>query len=367
MEESLSEDVDNTTVATKRKGHEDHEVLANSSGQADEMEQDTDSATGLLDFSSVIPVCVARKTFHRQQVYHNSSLVSCTTAVGLRYLSYFCTCTTAVVDAVTIHAITSSMIRTHSHISRFPRFDSRLLQDPMVGAPTANNFVKGASFSPDGTCLLTSSDDAVLRVFEVPSCAFQGVRHSVSCTSLHTVFFLPALRTARTFLRRQIPACVTRASIHTYTEGHDMYQCIKYSVRNIDLLPDIFISERARLVHSWHLRAPTWTPPPSITCPREPFSLFCYFILCACVCAQSTAPRASPAPSRVSAACRGGVGRSAVAVFVARHCVSVDTRGKHPWALSGLLVWGRLYYVRVYEGHFGRQNKFQAVFFLRPS
>ena len=33
----------------------------------------------------------------------------------------------------------------------------------------------------------------------------------------------------------------------------------------IELLIDTFISERARLVHIWPLRAPTWTLPPSNT------------------------------------------------------------------------------------------------------
>ncbi|CAM9432793.1 unnamed protein product, partial [Ascophyllum nodosum] len=47
-------------------------------------------------------------------------------------------------------------------------------QETPEGFPAvANNFVKGASFSPDGTCLLTSSDDTVLRVFEVPRGALQ--------------------------------------------------------------------------------------------------------------------------------------------------------------------------------------------------
>lgn len=32
---------------------------------------------------------------------------------------------------------------------------------------TANNFTKGVRVSPDGLCLLSSSDDRVLRVFEV--------------------------------------------------------------------------------------------------------------------------------------------------------------------------------------------------------
>ena len=57
----------------------------------------------------------------------------------------------------------------------------------------------------------------------------------------------------------------------------------------------------------------------------------------------------------------GRVARSAGAVFVARRCVCLETRGKHEWALSGLLVWFRLYYVRVYKGRFDMQTKFKAV------
>lgn len=68
MEESLSEDVDKTSTVA-RNGHEDHE--AESTAHVEEMEQDTESATGLLDFSSVFPVCVARKAFHSQQVQHS--------------------------------------------------------------------------------------------------------------------------------------------------------------------------------------------------------------------------------------------------------------------------------------------------------
>jgi WD40 repeat protein len=33
----------------------------------------------------------------------------------------------------------------------------------------AANFTKGVKFSPDGTCLLTASEDNILRVFEVPT------------------------------------------------------------------------------------------------------------------------------------------------------------------------------------------------------
>lgn len=60
------------------------------------------------------------------------------------------------------------------------------LQGTALGVPTTNNFVKGASFSPDGTCLLTSSDDTVLRVFEVPRGALETVRPFCDCT-----FFAP--------------------------------------------------------------------------------------------------------------------------------------------------------------------------------
>ena len=50
-------------------------------------------------------------------------------------------------------------------------------------------------------------------------------------------------------------------------------------------------------------------------------------------------------------AARGGVAKSAVAVFMASDGLCLDTRGKHERALSGLLVRFRLYtmyeYVRV--------------------
>jgi len=55
----------------------------------------------------------------------------------------------------------------------------RALKNLDQGLPAANNFLKGASFSPDGTCLLTSSDDTVLRVFEVPNQVLRGVRYRI--------------------------------------------------------------------------------------------------------------------------------------------------------------------------------------------
>lgn len=48
---------------------------------------------------------------------------------------------------------------------------------PQERGPTSmNNFLKGALFSPDGFCLLTASEDSMLRVFEVPRHTLQEVR-----------------------------------------------------------------------------------------------------------------------------------------------------------------------------------------------
>ena len=47
-----------------------------------------------------------------------------------------------------------------------------------------------------------------------------------------------------------------------------------------------------------------------------------------------------------------------------RRRVCLETRGKHEWALSGLLMWFRLYYVRVYKGRRDMQNNVEAVLML---
>ena len=63
---------------------------------------------------------------------------------------------------------------------------------------------------------------------------------------------------------------------------------------------------------------------------------------------------------------REGFARSAVAVLVARRRVCLETRGKHEWALSGLLMWSRLYYVRVDKGRCViRKITFKRCLFLR--
>ena len=60
-------------------------------------------------------------------------------------------------------------------------------------------------------------------------------------------------------------------------------------------------------------------------------------------------------------ASRGGVERSAVAAFVPRRRVCLETRGKHEWALSDLHLLNSIEYVRVYQGISGLQGKIQAV------
>lgn len=79
----------------------------------------------------------------------------------------------------------------------------------------------------------------------------------------------------------------------------------------------------------------------------ESFPALLLFVLGACVYPE---PGTSGEPGAVATVSRrwrveGGVGSSAVAVFKARRRVSIETRGKQEWALSGLLVWGWVYSV----------------------
>ena len=121
----------------------------------------------------------------------------------------------------------------------------------------------------------------------------------------------------------------------------------------VDLLLDISLSERARLVHPWSLRAPTWKSPPFITCRTFPvvlcsllylgtsvrFFLFSSFVSCACVRVFESwhrgRARRRRGCQRVLAG-RGGFARSAVAVFVARYCLWLETRGVHESCLADL-------------------------------
>ena len=95
------------------------------------------------------------------------------------------------------------------------------------------------------------------------------------------------------------------------------YHTIPY--HTIEPLTWISLSARARLVHPWSLRAPTSKPPPFIHLPDLSWgSLFSFFLLALSVrsfffllsfrvhvCTPGTAPRASPASSRVSAGAGG--------------------------------------------------------------
>ena len=145
--------------------------------------------------------------------------------------------------------------------------------------------------------------------------------------------------------------------------GRDLLSCQKVtnrdffrSARNgpycIELLTDIPLSERARLVHPWPLRDPTWESPPFITCRTFPAvlcflnfsghfqSLFPLFFFCF-VCVRVLGAQHRGRARRLRGcermlASRGGIARSAAAVFVVRRFACLETRGMHTWALSGL-------------------------------
>ena len=136
---------------------------------------------------------------------------------------------------------------------------------------------------------------------------------------------------------------------------------------HIDLL--IYITLRACSVRtSLASQAPHLDTASFYYLPATDFFPFLFFVLLR-ACTQSTAPRVSPAPSRVFSGCRRveeGVGRIAVDVLMARRRISIETRGRHERALSGLLVWGRINYVRVYNGRLYLLNKLPTVTIFAP-
>lgn len=127
------------------------------------MVEDNGGGSGALDFSSLVPLCVARKAFNSHQV----QVLFSEYILWLVYLY-----ASGTLSQVGSHASANISASRSEH----PVVVRCRYQDLAPGLPTANNFLKGASFSPDGTCLLTSSDDTVLRVFEVPDHALHGVR-----------------------------------------------------------------------------------------------------------------------------------------------------------------------------------------------
>ena len=125
----------------------------------------------------------------------------------------------------------------------------------------------------------------------------------------------------------------------------------------INLCTYIFLSERARSVHPWplggsHLDTASFYYLPDLSSVSlfSPcflqfqclFFIFYFFGSCAFVYSEhGTAgePGAVAGIRGCSRVERGGVGWSAVAVFMARHSVSIEIRGKHEWALFGLVLW----------------------------
>ena len=93
------------------------------------------------------------------------------------------------------------------------------------------------------------------------------------------------------------------------------------------------------------------------------FSLFSCCVSSACVCSEHGTADEPGAVAGVGGCWRveGGVARSAVAVFVARRRVCLETRGKHEWALSGLHLHNSIECVRVYKGLSRLQGNIQAV------
>ena len=125
-----------------------------------------------------------------------------------------------------------------------------------------------------------------------------------------------------------------------------------YYVCYIELLTSVSLSERARLVHPWPLGAPTSKPPPFITCRTFPAGLcflpfswhsrcFLPFFFFRFVCVRVLRVRHGGRARRRRGcqrvlAGREEVARSAVAAFVTRRRVCLETRRMHERALSGL-------------------------------
>ena len=148
-------------------------------------------------------------------------------------------------------------------------------------------------------------------------------------------------------------------------------------VQCVELFTGMSLSERARLVHPWPLRASTWRSPPFFTCRTFPadlcflnfsrhFRLFFPYFFFRFVCVRVLGARHRGRARRRRGcqrvlAGRGGVARSVVAALVARRRVCLDTRGKHECALSGLHLHNSTEYVRVYKGLPGLRGNILAV------
>lgn len=129
----------------------------------------------------------------------------------------------------------------------------------------------------------------------------------------------------------------------------------------------MFLSGRARWVYSWLPELPLGHRLLLFACRREEYSFLlpCFGCMRGLTARHRGRARHPHGGQRVLAG-KEEVGRSAVVVFVTRRRVSVETRGNIEWTLSDLLVWARLYRVRVREGRFDLQKtKLSGAYFWR--
>ena len=169
-----------------------------------------------------------------------------------------------------------------------------------------------------------------------------------------------------------------------------------FRVVHIELLTDIPLSDNARLVPPWPLRAPTWESPSFITCrtfqrfvilsispgTSSPFSFFFFRFVCVLVLGarHRWRGRRRHGYQRVLVG-SGRVARSTIVVFMARQCVCLETRGDrfglvqvltfdrtnqqrpplHRLCLASNVVLFRIEYVQRFTGRSGLQEKIQAV------
>lgn len=73
----------------------------------------------------------------------------------------------------------------------YPRIASR---STFSQAFCENNFLKAVSFSPDGSCVLTNSEDKILRVFDVSNITWQSQIESSSSLVFEEVDILLLLK-----------------------------------------------------------------------------------------------------------------------------------------------------------------------------
>ena len=119
---------------------------------------------------------------------------------------------------------------------------------------------------------------------------------------------------------------------------------------------------RARLVHSWHLKAPTWTPPPIITCRREPAFLFLSY-MCACMCPEH-GTEGEPGAAADSSECwrveRGLKGALSPFPWLGVACLSRHKRSMVSWCHVRYNMYKSVRVVLFFK------RTFKRYLFLRP-